>query len=166
MSMSTTVEKYLNRQNIQYSLLEHPYSSTSMQAAHSAHITPAQMAKAVMVRGDIGYVMCVIPASHMLIVSWLNREFAGNYILVEENELEWLFSDCELGAIPALGQAYGIRVVWDSALRHADDVFFEAGDHRHLVHMRGTGFMGMMKHFKHATISCAPELSEYYRVLH
>ncbi len=166
MSMSLTVENYLQQNDIHYSLLKHPYSSTSMETAHSAHVMPAQLAKAVIVKDESGYLMCVIPASHILVMSWLNRDFAGHFHLVDEREIEALFTDCDLGAIPVLGQAYGMRVVWDNAFRYADDLFFEAGDHCHLVHLRGSDFIRMMQVAQHATLSCAPEMEDYYRYLH
>ena len=47
----------------------------------------------------------------------------------EEGELQILFRDCDLGAIPALGPAYGIETIVDERLDRAAEVWLEAGDH-------------------------------------
>ncbi len=44
-----------------------------------------------------------------------------------------LFGDCEPGAVPALGDAYGIQVIWDDDLKYTSDIYIEAGDHEHLI---------------------------------
>jgi len=46
-----------------------------------------------------------------------------------------------LGALPALGGAYGIPTIVERELDAQQDVYFEAGDHEHMVHMSGTEFV-------------------------
>lgn len=166
MSLSPAVQKYLNEKHVPYEVLGHPRSSTSLQAAHSAHVTPAQLAKAVVVRCHDDVIMCVLPASHQLMLNWVDRDYKGHYQLVNETDLGEMFPDCETGAIPPLGQAYGMKVVWDNSLRHVDDIYLEAGDHRHLIHIGPNDFMSLMAQADHATISCTPDTAEYYQHIH
>ncbi|MBN7796746.1 aminoacyl-tRNA deacylase [Parahaliea mediterranea] len=166
MSLSPAIEHYLNTQHVPFELLEHSRSSTSLQSAHLAHVTPAQLAKAVVVRRRDQLLMCVLPASHQLMLEWLNNDYGGHYQLVSEQELAELFPDCDTGAIPPLGQAYGMKVVWDNSLRHTEHVYLEAGDHRHLVHLHKDDFMYLMATQDRATISCAADTVEYYRHVH
>jgi Ala-tRNA(Pro) deacylase len=166
MSLSSAIERYLNHQHVPFDLLEHPHSRSSLESARVAHITPAQLAKAVVVRNRQQTLMCVLPASNQLLLNWVDRDYGGHYQLVSEQELRQLFPDCEAGAVPPLGQAYGIKVVWDNSLRHADDVYLEGGDHRHLVHLLRDDFLSMMAAEDHATISCTSDSAEYYRHAH
>lgn len=166
MSLSPTVQRYLNDKHVPYDLLDHPRSSTSLQAAHAAHVTPAQLAKAVVVRDRDEMLMCVLPASHQLVLNWVDRDYDGHYQLVSEEDLAGLFPDCEAGAVPPLGQVYGMKVVWDNSLRHVDDVYLEAGDHRHLIHIGPGDFLSLMEQEDHATISCTPDTMEYYQHVH
>lgn len=166
MSVSHALENYLSESRVPFELLEHPRSSTSIQSARSAHITPAQLAKAVVVRRGDERMMCVLPSTHQLMLDWVDRDYGGHYQLVAEDELAGLFPDCETGAVPPLGQAYGMKVVWDNSLRHAEEVYLEAGDHRHLVHLDRKDFMSLMSTQDHATISCAADSVEYYRHVH
>ena len=166
MNLSPTLESYLNHADIAFDILEHPRSNSSMQTAHAAHITPWELAKAVIVKGPMGYMMCLLPASNRLIMNWLDRDYNGHFSMASESELSELFPDCESGAVPSLGQAYGLKVVWDNALRHSADIFMEAGDHRHLVHVLHDEFMELMQGEDYAKISCSPETVEYYQHIH
>jgi len=74
--------------------------------------------------------------------------------LAHEDGVREVFRDCDHGAIPPVGMAYGTQT-WldDSLLAHAD-VYFEAGDHQELVHMSTDQFMELMAdakrgHFAH-----------------
>ena len=67
-------------------------------------------------------------------------------VLATEEELGGLFPDCELGAVPPLGHAYGIKTIWDpkTTLGSERQVYFEAGDHVHLVRVSGKKFHELM----------------------
>ncbi|HEX5801568.1 MAG TPA: YbaK/EbsC family protein, partial [Azospira sp.] len=58
--------------------------------------------------------------------------------------LEELFEDCELGAIPPLGPAYGIRTVMDEELANEREIYFEAGNHEDMIHMKMDTFLDLM----------------------
>lgn len=64
--------------------------------------------------------------------------------LAVEKELVELFRDCDPGAIPAIGAAYRIDTIVDESLLQQPDVYFEAGDHEALVHVKGPAFGAMM----------------------
>ncbi len=69
--------------------------------------------------------------------------------LAKEEEIDTLFTDCEPGAVPALGAAYGLKVVVDDGLAEEPDVYFEAGDHASLVHVTGVIFCKLMAEAEH-----------------
>ena len=46
-----------------------------------------------------------------------------------------MFPDCELGAMPAIGDPYGIPTYASFALRDDQDVVFNAGSHTEAVRM-------------------------------
>jgi Ala-tRNA(Pro) deacylase len=76
--------------------------------------------------------------------------------LATEQELQGLFTDCEVGAVPPLGQAYGIRTIVDRQLLDRDDIYFEGGDHRTVVHLKGGTFRRLMDKVPHRNISQRP----------
>ena len=66
--------------------------------------------------------------------------------IIKEAALEKIFSDCELGAEPPIGMAYGVKTIWDpkSSLGKQDEVFFKEGDHQSLIQMSGVQFHELM----------------------
>ena len=73
--------------------------------------------------------------------------------LAREAELNDVFPDCELGAVPGFGQAYRVDVIWDDDLGEQPSVFFEAGDHEELIEIDRDEFHRLFDGFPHGMIS-------------
>lgn len=144
MAIAIKLQEYLERQGIKYDLLEHAYTIDSMHTASVAHIPGDYLAKCVLLEDEDGYLLAVIPATHRVDLAMLRRLLNRRLGLATEQELADLFGDCELGAIPPIGRAYGIDVVMDESLAGCKEVYFEAGDHTELVHVNGGDFQGLM----------------------
>ena len=161
MAIAMTLKSYLDDLNIQYDTLEHPHTETAMDTARSAHIPLHQMTKAVVLEDDDGYVVSVLPSNNRLNLDWVKEELQRPVHLASEPELIGLFSDCETGAIPALSSAYGLEVIWDDHLKHVSDVYIEAGDHLHLIHLCGEDFRQIMADLPHSIISASEDYSSW-----
>ncbi|OUS11971.1 hypothetical protein A9Q89_07355 [Gammaproteobacteria bacterium 53_120_T64] len=157
MAMAYSIEQHLHKVGVDYSLLHHPHTHSSLHTAHIAHLPAREVVKAVLCHDRDNYLLCVIPASHRIVFHWLNRMMNGQYQLASEDELESVFLDCEMGAVPALGQVYGFHVIWDDCLQETDDIYLESGDHEHLIHLNHGAFMQLMGLQEHMTISCPEE---------
>ena len=66
MAMSSTVKNYLTQQGIDYEVQAHPRTFDSSHTAQATPVPGDRLAKAVMLEGDQGYVMAVIPSTHKL----------------------------------------------------------------------------------------------------
>lgn len=167
MSLSPVLQNYLGDSHISYQLLDYPFGSNT---SNTAYVPADLLVKAVVVKAAQNYMVCVLPSSHTLVLNWIDRDYSslhhGRHQLATVDDLRRLFPDCELGVVPALGQAYGLDVVWDSALRHAEELYLEAGDHCHLYQINGDAFIQLMENCDHATISCSPEVLDFYHRLH
>ncbi|GAB3371009.1 YbaK/EbsC family protein [Spongiibacter taiwanensis] len=159
MSVAPRIEAHLRKVGVSYDLLEHPFSKTSMDTAHRARVPPAALAKAVILHDGECFRMCVIPANKRLMLEQFNSWLGGRFRLATEDELSALFDDCEPGAVPALGQVYGMSVVWDDELDGEEDVYLESGDHRHLIHLRHAAFRELMGLQQHERISYMPRMT-------
>ena len=73
--------------------------------------------------------------------------------LASEDEVAKLFEDCDRGAVPPIGAAYGVPVVIEEGLVNAPEVYFEGGDHATLVHVSGEAFRKLMKQARAAQFS-------------
>lgn len=155
MGVSLTLADYLSHNHIDYEILKHAQTGSSLATAREAHVPPEKLAKAVIVRQDARYAMCVIPATHQLILEWVEYGRQHGYEIANEEELYPLFPDCEEGAIPGLGEAFHMDVMVDSALLdNGMDVYIEGGDHSHLVHLSHKDFTKLMVGAWPAPISC------------
>jgi Ala-tRNA(Pro) deacylase len=161
MAIATTLKSYLDKRGVEYDTVEHTHTDTAMDSAKSAHVPPYQMAKAVVLEDEDGYIVSVLPSNNRLNLAWVSEELNRDLKLATEPELRKLFTDCETGAIPALSDAYGLKVIWDDQLKHASDVYIEAGDHEHLIHLRGDDFKQLMESLPHSIISAGKEWSRW-----
>jgi len=148
MSMSSTLRDYLESEVTTYDLVPHPETFTSMETAAAAHVPGDKLAKSVVLGAEDEYVIAVIPSTHRLRLETLGAAFGHEFDMVNEDELSRLFKDCELGSVPALGQAFGVHVAVDEALLELDEIYFESGDHSQLVHMSGQDFAALMAQAK------------------
>lgn len=152
MDIAPTLVTQLAHLGISYDIIHHYHTSDSMDSARAAHIPPAQVVKSVILEDDEGHVMALLPADQHLRVHELNRLLHRNLELATEAEFENLFTDCETGAIPPVGEAYGMQTVVDEQLEDFEDVYLEAGNHTALLHVSGAAFNKLMAHSKHAAI--------------
>ena len=141
MALAKTVEDYLGDLNVSYDLLPHTRTATSIRSASAAHVPAHQIAKGVMLEDDAGYVMAVLPADRRVHLGALREQLGWRMGLATEQELGTMFQDCTLGAVPPVGEAYGIETVVDDELCAGGDVYFEAGDHEELVHLPREAFL-------------------------
>lgn len=159
MSIATRVESHMQQCGAQYDVVVHTRSRNSMQTADLAQVPGDRLLKSVVLEDDDGYVVAVLPSTSHVRIGKLSRELNRKLRLATEDELPNLFTDCELGAIPPLGLAYGVKTVMDDSLAGKPDVYFEAGDHERLIHMRGEDFMTMMDGAGHARFTREPRFS-------
>lgn len=145
MSIATTLSSHLEAKSLPYSLISHPHTGSSMGTAASAHVPGDRLAKAVIVKMREEALMVVVPSDYHVHLGLLHRHLDAEVGLATEAELAALFPDCEPGAVPALGQVYGLRTLLDSSLLSDPEVYLEAGDHETLVRLRGEDFRALME---------------------
>jgi Ala-tRNA(Pro) deacylase len=153
MTIATSVQDCLAREGVHYDMIAHERTRDSNHTAQAAHIPGDRLAKCVMLEDDKGYLMAVIPASHKVDLGALHRQLNRALGLATDRELAELFKDCEPGALPPVGLAYGIETILDQSLVDAPDVYFEAGDHQALVHVSGGEFLKLMANASRGQIS-------------
>jgi len=145
MYIAETVSAYLSNHDVDFDVVRHRHSSTSVASAVRAHVPPECVAKAVLLRDHDEFLLAVLPASHRIDGEALAVEVGDWFVgIADEDHLSMLFRDCERGAVPALGKAYGLDTIVDMKLLAASDVYFEAGDHEHLIHVSGADFRRLM----------------------
>jgi Ala-tRNA(Pro) deacylase len=144
MAIASTVSNYLMAKDVEYDVLTHPHTATSGESAQAAHVSGSRLAKSVVLEDEQGFLMVVLPSSRQVNMQELHRQLNRNLVLATENELGGLFADCEIGALPPIGSAYGVETVVDDAIAEQPDIFFEAGDHEQLIHVTAETFQALL----------------------
>ncbi len=144
MAMSKTLKDYLADKGVDYELVSHPRTADSSHTAQVSHVPGDRLAKAVMLEDDNGYVMAVIPSTHRVALGEVHHRLDRRLGLATEGELQKLFSDCDLGAIPPVGSAYGMVTLVEESLLDQPEIWFEAGDHEEVVHVSGEQFRSLL----------------------
>lgn len=130
------LDEYLTSQGVSFQSFEHPPAYTAQEVAAEEHVSGNMLAKAVIVKSDGGYAMCVLPASFKL--DMLKAAFAlkaKSVRLADEQEMAELFPDVEVGAEPPMGQLYGLPTYVDEHLCEDEQIVFQAGTHRRAIRL-------------------------------
>lgn len=153
MANAMTVEDFLSRHHLPYEKVSHAFTDSSLDSARAAHVPPERVAKGVLLNADGKYVLAVTRADCHLNLGQLRRQLQADVGLATREDLEKVFDDCVLGAVPPLGRAYGIESIWDDDLVKEPDLYFELGDHEHLVHMSTRDFLALLADERHGSFS-------------
>jgi Ala-tRNA(Pro) deacylase len=154
--MPSRLSNYLQRCGIRYDVLSHSHSHSSAETARTAHVAPHQLAKSVVLEDDEGCVMAVVPADARVNIGTLARTLGRETLhLSDEQRLCELFPDCDRGAVPAVGMAWGMDTVVDDSLAENAELFIEAGDHDMVIKMSRQQFQELMREARHASF-CRP----------
>lgn len=152
MSMAPTLARYLD-QNVTYDTLFHQPTMSSMRTAQAGHISGDCLAKGVVLRHNGSYLLAVLPASHRIDLPELRVEFGADVDMARESEIDGLFQDCAHGAVPPVGECYGLEMLVDESINRQPEIYFEAGDHTTLVHMSQSQFAQLTANARHDRFS-------------
>jgi Ala-tRNA(Pro) deacylase len=153
MGIPSTVSEFLHSHEVDFTVVPHRMTVTSMETAEAAHVPGDAVAKALVLEDGERYVLAVIPATHRLDAIALEGLLDCELRMVGEQDFAVLFRDCRRGAVPAIGHAYGVATVVDVALASRPDVYIEAGDHESLIHVNRRGFERLMAGSERGAIS-------------
>lgn len=153
MTIAPKLHQFLEDQRAEYELVEHSPTRSSMQSASICHIPAERLAKAVLLDTEDDYLLAVLPSDRRIQLAELRTELGLKPRLADEEELQFIFDDCALGAVPPLGSGYGVVTIVDDSLEGQPDIYFEAGDHASLVHMDQAEFSRLTRQARHGHFS-------------
>jgi Ala-tRNA(Pro) deacylase len=128
----TTLERcleLLDRNHICYAHTKHSLAFTALDVAFAEHISAHKLAKTVVYAGSQGF--------GLALSVFVNDP---NVRLASERELKELFPECELGAMPPLGNLFNLPVIVDTSVDGQEFIVFNAGTHRDVIHMHTAYF--------------------------
>ena len=142
MPIPAHISQFLTSQHIPYQSYTHSRAYTAQGIAQAQHLSGKRLAKVVMVvANDNDMIMAVLPASHRVDLQRLSQVLKTNRIrLATEEEFKDVFPECELGAMPPLGNLYHLDVWMDETLRSLPTIAFNAGTHAEIIQMSFADF--------------------------
>jgi Ala-tRNA(Pro) deacylase len=152
MPIAPTLMRYLD-QNTTYNTLPHEPTVSSMRTAEACHISGDRLAKGVVLRRDGSYLLAVLPASHRINLPELRMGLGADVDMASESNIDGLFPDCAQGAVPPIGECYGLDVIVDETIDSQPEIYFEGGDHATLVHMSQSAFARLTAKARHERFS-------------
>ena len=152
MTIAPTLVHELAKHGITYDVVSHSHANSSLHSANSAQIPTDKMIKPVVLEDDLGFVMALVPANQYVKIDKLNIMLNRKMKLADETELSHIFSDCDRGAFPPIGDAYGMYTIVDYDIDHCQDVYIESGNHTELLHLSRDDFSKLVKSSRHANI--------------
>ncbi len=137
------VQNLLKAGGLDYETVSHFESFSALESAAASRIPGWAVAKSVVVRDESGrYLMAVVPGPCILDLEAFARGSGHSAVtLATEEEVARLFPDCERGAVPPIGQLYGMPTFLDLCLCEVPEIFFTAGSRQELVAMRVADFV-------------------------
>lgn len=130
------LQSYLDEMGVPYRVSRHSSAYTAQDLAAAEHVPGRTVIKPVVVRADGEFVMCALPASHRIDLDELRQQLQAEDVqLADEQSMQEIFPDCELGAAPPIGKLYGLPTLMDESLFADERVTFQAGTHCDAVTM-------------------------------
>ena len=135
--MYSKLEEFLRAKQAKYELLIHDGAVTAQEQAAATHTPGGAFAKVIVVKERDGFVLAVLPASHVLDLDRLKGMIRhGEIRLATVEEIARAVPDCAPGAIPPFGALFGVATFVDRALANARNVTMPAGDFATSIRMR------------------------------
>ncbi len=137
MDCQQRLKELLSKESLPFELQHHPVAYTAQAVAQSEHVPGRMLAKVVMAVADGKLAMFVLPAPAFLNLAKAAAAAAAAEVrLAREDEFQAAFPDCEVGAMPPIGNLYGVPTYVDQALADLEDIVFQAGSHTETIRMK------------------------------
>jgi Ala-tRNA(Pro) deacylase len=126
----------LQLRGIPFEELHHTEVFTAQEVAQREHFSGHRVAKVVVAIADGRPVELILPASKHVNLDRVRTVLHAHELrLATEQEIEKFFTDCEVGAIPALRHWKDVDVLMDRSLNVAGPILFQAGTHEDAVRL-------------------------------
>ncbi len=132
-----SIQTYLKSRQIPFEVLLHAPAPSATRLAQSVHVPGERVAKVVLVKGSERFVLAVLPSTHRIDMPRLMQALGTTDLrIASEDDLDGVFIDCELGALPPFGRLYGITTIVDASLSGGSEIVFEGNTRHEGVRMR------------------------------
>lgn len=150
---------WLRRHRIDYEVHQHAETFSAETTARAEGIDARTFAKVVCVATDDGRrALLIVDAPDRVDLRKARAILDADEVrLLSEPELTALAPGCEVGAMPAAGELFGVPMYADYAVKDAPEISFNAGTHRYSVRVDRSAWE-RATHVRYANVAADPEL--------
>ena len=124
------VEEYLRKKKVSFQIHHHPVAYTAHQVAQTEQIPGRLVVKVVVVFADDRMALLALPGHLQVDLDKVASALEAEAVrLATDKEFAGRFPDCEIGAVPPIGNLYDLPVYVDMALATNETIHFPAATH-------------------------------------
>ena len=86
MGIAITLARYLAERGVKYDIVEHSHTATALESARTSHISLDRLAMAVVLKGDDGFLVAVLPASGHIQFGQLREQLGAEVDMANEEQ--------------------------------------------------------------------------------
>ncbi|ARU55339.1 YbaK family deacylase/phosphohydrolase [Oleiphilus messinensis] len=140
MAVAQRLKRYLENLQVQYDIVHHERAYTAEHAATSAHVAADQMVVATPLIDRNGVLFALHSLANEVDMEKMAQSTGRRLQLLAVEQIERFFRDCEVSAIPAIGAAYGLKMVVDPSLFQQPQLFVRCGSTEALIKLENAEF--------------------------
>jgi len=130
------ISDVLNREKIEYEVLEHKAVFTSKEAAQVRGTELKQGCKALVLKTEEGHIQAVVPGNKELDLEKLQKATLFKKLELADAKEVRKVTGCNIGSVPPFGNLFGLKIYFDKSVLENDVVAFNAGQHTKSIKMK------------------------------
>ncbi len=130
------IRDVLNKEKIEYEVLEHKPVFTSREAAEVRGTELKQGTKALICKTEEGFIQAVVSGAKELDIEKLQKLTLYKKIELANAKEVRKVSGCNIGSVPPFGNLFGLKVYFDKSVVENEIVAFNAGTHTKSIKMK------------------------------
>ena len=136
---------FLEKNKISYQQKEHPPTYTSEQSATYRNEPLKIGAKALILKTDTEFIMCVISAAKKLDSKKVKEKVKSKKLRFATIEEVKKITFCVPGAIPPFGNIFNINTLVDKSIEENEDIAFNAGSLTNSIKIKSAEYRRALK---------------------
>jgi len=130
------IRDVLNKEKIEYEVLEHKPVFTSKEAAEVRGTELKQGTKALILKTEEGFIQAVVSGAKELDIEKLQKITLFKKIEMANAKEVRQATGCNIGSVPPFGNLFDLKVYFDKSVVENDVVAFNAGTHTKSIKMK------------------------------
>ncbi len=135
MVLAARMKKLFDTYKVQYRVYPHKRINRLQQIVELLNIEAKSVLTTQLLVDKQGLLLAIYPLSKKIDFTKLKLQLERNLIAVSAIEVNRVFSDCEAGCWPPIGQSYGLDIIIDPSIKQNKLVYFSSGSYTSTVQM-------------------------------